>query len=146
MNGCDLETRSCIATDRIICRRTTRLNGFARLCRGLVQWPRDAHIEAMCGWSMSLTGFRVVKLRAAVRAMPKQYDGAVIEVATRCRITSLARRPRKTNCDSPRYSADSRYIRDITARPGLLSVTESVALPPQPKRRSHVKTHRIRFS
>ena len=41
--------------------------------------------------------------------------------------------PRKTNCDSPRYSADSRYIEDITARPGLLSVTESVALPPQPK-------------
>ena len=40
---------------------------------------------------------------------------------------------RKTNCDSPRYSADSRYIEDITARPGLLSVTESVALPPQPK-------------
>ena len=36
-------------------------------------------------------------------------------------------------CDSPRYSADSRYIQDITARPGLLSVTESVALPPQPK-------------
>lgn len=95
--------------------------------------PRYAHIEAMRGWSMSLTGFRVAKLRAAVRAMPKQYDGAVIEVATRCRITSLARRPRKTNCDSPRYSADSRYIQDITARHGLLSVTESVALPPQPK-------------
>jgi len=36
-------------------------------------------------------------------------------------------------CDSPRYSADSRYIQDITARHGLLSVTESVALPPQPK-------------
>ena len=33
-------------------------------------------------------------------------------------------------CDSPRYSADSRYIQDITARHGLLSVTESVALPP----------------
>ena len=27
----------------------------------------------------------------------------------------------------------SHYILDITARPGLLSVTESVALPPQPK-------------
>jgi hypothetical protein len=33
-------------------------------------------------------------------------------------------------CDSPRYSADSRYMQDITARHGLLSVTESVALPP----------------
>ena len=84
-------------------------------------------------WSMSLTGFGVAKLRAAVRAMPKQYDGARIHMATQCRITSLSRRPQKTNCDSPRYSADSRYIEDITARPGLLSVTESVALPPQPK-------------
>ena len=36
-------------------------------------------------------------------------------------------------CDCPRYSADSRYIQDITARSGLLSVTESAALPPQPK-------------
>jgi hypothetical protein len=40
----------------------------------------------------------------------------------------------KTNCDSPRYSANGSYIQDITAHPGLLSVTESVvALPPQPK-------------
>jgi hypothetical protein len=39
----------------------------------------------------------------------------------------------KTSCDSPRYSVDSHYIQSITARPGLLSVTESVALPPQPK-------------
>jgi hypothetical protein len=42
-------------------------------------------------------------------------------------------------CDSPRYSADSRYIQDITARHGLLSVTESVALPPQPTGRLHAK-------
>jgi hypothetical protein len=41
--------------------------------------------------------------------------------------------PENKLCDSPRYSADSRYIQDITARPGLLSVTESIALPPQPK-------------
>jgi hypothetical protein len=116
------------------------------LCRGPVQRPRNAHIEAMCGWSMSLTGIGVAKLRAAVRAMLKQYDGAGIEVATRCRITSLARRPQKTNCDSPRYSADSRYIQNITARPGLLSVTESVALPPQPKGRSYAKTLRIQSS
>jgi hypothetical protein len=34
----------------------------------------DARIEAMCGWSMSLTRFGVAKLRAAVRAMLKQYD------------------------------------------------------------------------
>jgi len=39
----------------------------------------------------------------------------------------------KTNCDSARYSPDSHYVQDIIARPGLLSVTESVALPPQPK-------------
>jgi len=28
MSGYDLETRSCIATDQAISRRTTRLNGF----------------------------------------------------------------------------------------------------------------------
>jgi hypothetical protein len=33
----------------------------------------------------------------------------------------------------PRYSAKSRHIFDITARPRLLSVTESIALPPRPK-------------
>ena len=49
------------------------------------------------------------------------------------RITSLVARNPKTNCDSARYSPDSHYVQDITARPGLLSVTESVALPPKPK-------------
>ena len=42
--------------------------------------------------------------------------------------------------------AASPYIQDITARPGLLSVTESVALPPQPNGRSYVKNPRIQFS
>lgn len=56
---------------------------------------RDARIEAMCGWSMSLTGFSVAKLRAAVTAMLKQYDGAGIHMATQCRITSLPGGPRK---------------------------------------------------
>jgi hypothetical protein len=45
--------------------------------------------------SMSLTRFGVAKLRAAVRAMPKQYDGAGMQMATQCRITSLAGRPGK---------------------------------------------------
>jgi hypothetical protein len=85
----------------------------------------------MCGWSMSLTGFGVAKLRAAVRAMPKQYDGARIHMATRCRNTSLPGSPPENKL---RFSSlFGRYIEDITARPGLLSVTESVALPPQPK-------------
>jgi hypothetical protein len=35
---------------------------------------------------------------------------------------------------------------DITACPGLLSVTESVALPPQPTRRSDAQYSKIRFS
>jgi hypothetical protein len=65
------------------------------LCRGLVRWPRDAHIEAICGWPIALTRFGVAKLRAAVRAMLKQYDGAEIQMATRCRITSLPGNPRK---------------------------------------------------
>ena len=73
----------------------------------------------MRGWSVSLTRFGVAKLRAAVRAMLKQYDGASIQVATQCRIASLPGSPQKTNRDSPRYSADSRYSWDITARPGL---------------------------
>jgi hypothetical protein len=54
--------------------------------------------------------------------------------------------PENKLCDSPRYSADSRYIQDITARPGLLSVTESVALPPSPKGRLHAKIPRIQSS
>jgi hypothetical protein len=51
--------------------------------------------------------------------MLKQYDGASIQVATQCRIASLPGSPQKTNRDSPRYSADSRYSWDIAARPGL---------------------------
>ena len=134
MNGYDLETRSCIA------HRPDYLHASQRLshdpCRGLVQWLRHAHIGAMCGRSMSLTGFGVAKLRAAVRAMPKQYDGAGIQVATRCRITSLARRCQKTNCNSPRYSAhQSLYGQDVIARPGLLSVTESICAPASTKGR-----------
>jgi len=35
---------------------------------------------------------------------------------------------------------------DITARPWLLSVTESIALPPQPSRRSDARYPKIRFS
>jgi hypothetical protein len=45
-------------------------------------------------------------------------------------LQALQAAPENNLRDSPRYSADSRYIQDITARPGLLSVTESVALPP----------------
>ena len=63
------------------------------LCRGLVQQPRHAHIDAMCGRSMTLTRFGLAKLHAAVRAMLKQYDGAGMQMATQCRITSLARPP-----------------------------------------------------
>jgi hypothetical protein len=82
---------------------------------------------------MSLTRFGVAKLRAAAKAMLKQYDGAVFEVATWCRITRLVRSCAETNYDSSRYSADDHYMVDIIARPWLLSVTESFALPPEPK-------------
>jgi len=44
-----------------------------------------------------------------------------------------------------RYLAGIGYIYGITARPRQLSVTESVALPPQPRRRSGVKSNQIRF-
>jgi hypothetical protein len=39
----------------------------------------------------------------------------------------------KTNNDSSRYSADDRYMVSIIARPWLLSMTESFALPPKTK-------------
>src|SRR6185369_14674453 len=103
-------------------------------------------IEVMCGWSMSLTRFGVAKLRAAVRAMPKQYDGAGIQMATQFAHYKPHQTQPETNCDSARYSPDSHYVQHITAHPGLLSVTESVALPPQPKGRTHVKTPRIQSS
>jgi hypothetical protein len=60
---------------------------------------------------MSLTRFGVAKLRAAVRAMLKQYDGAVFsQWLLNVALQGLAGPNPKTNCDSPRYSADSRYI------------------------------------
>jgi hypothetical protein len=37
------------------------------------------------------------------------------------------------SCAEPRYSAKSHHISDITARPRLLPVTESIVLPPRPK-------------
>ena len=82
---------------------------------------------------MSLTSFGVAKLRAAVTAMLKQYDGAVFEVATWCRITRLVRSCAETNYD---FLAIRQTITiwSISSRaPWLLSVTESFALPPKPK-------------
>lgn len=61
-------------------------------------------------------------------------------------LQALQAAPESELGDSPRYSADSRYIQDITARPGPLSVTESIALPPQPNGRLDVKVPRIRSS
>jgi hypothetical protein len=39
----------------------------------------------------------------------------------------------KISRTEPRYSAKGHHIFDITVRPRLLSVTESVALPPRPE-------------
>ena len=131
MNGCDLETRSCIATDRIICRRTTGLTGFRTT--GVDAWfngPGDAHIASMGGWSTSLTRFGVAKLRAAATAMQKHTMALGFRWLLNAALQAMQAAPEDNLCDSPRYSADSRYIQDITARHGLLSVTESVALPP----------------
>jgi hypothetical protein len=111
MSDCGLETQSWTATDQFISRQTARLTGFRTTCaEALFNGIADARIEAMCGWSMSLTRFGVAKLRAAVRAMLKQYDALPLQVDTWWRITSLPSSSQKTNCDSPRYSADSRYI------------------------------------
>jgi hypothetical protein len=78
----------------------------------------------------------VAKLRAAVRAMLKHTMALAFKWLLNAALQACRAAPRKQKSDSPRYSADSRYIQGITARPGLLSVTESVALPPQPKGRS----------
>ena len=61
-------------------------------------------------------------------------------------LQALQAAPESKPYDYPRYSADSRYIQHITARPGLSSVTESIALPPQPNGRLHDKIPRIRSS
>jgi hypothetical protein len=60
----------------------------------------------------------------------QQYDGAHSEVATQSRITSPVRPARKRNAILLAIAQGSHYIMQITARHGLLSVTESVALPP----------------
>ena len=88
----------------------------------------DANIEATCGWS--LTRFGVAKLRAAATAMQKHTMALGFRWLLNAALQALQAAPENNLCDSPRYSADSRYIQDITARHGLLSVTESVALPP----------------
>jgi hypothetical protein len=50
------------------------------------------------------------------------------------------------NRAEPRYSAKDHHIFDITARPRPLSVTESIALPPQPKGGRYVKYQQIQYS
>ena len=87
----------------------------------------------MRGWLTSLTRFGVAKICAAVRAMPKHTKALALKWLLNAALQALQAASENSLCDSPRYSADSRYIQDITARHGLLSVTESVALPPQPK-------------
>src|ERR1051325_10467784 len=93
MNGYNLETRSWVASDYSPTNHASHRLSYD-LWRDLVQRPRATPIEATWVWSMSLTRFGVAKLRAAVRAMLKQYDGAEIQMATQCRITSLARSKR----------------------------------------------------
>ena len=75
----------------------------------------------------------MAKLRAAVRAMPKHTKALTLKWLLNAALQVLQAASENNLCDSPRYSADNRYIQDITARHGLLSVTESVALPPQLK-------------
>ena len=77
---------------------------------------------------MSLTRFGVTKLRAAVEAMLKEYDGAGAQMATQCRITSLASRSPTKTAISPRYLARmSLYMLEKSPpAPGYLSVTETL--------------------
>src|SRR5215207_10711049 len=106
MNGCDLETRSWVATDQIVSRRTTRLTDFLTTCVEAWLNGLGRSIEATCNWSMSLTRFGVAKRRAAVRTMLKQYDGAEIQLATQRRITSpQIRSPHRQPAQQPKRDA-----------------------------------------
>ena len=92
---------------------------------------RDAHVDTTCGWSVSLTGFDVAS--ALPQRDARQYDCALFELATRRRITRLARRRTENNYHSPRYPAVDSYMVDITARPLAVIGAESFALPSEPK-------------
>ena len=78
---------------------------------------RDAHIDAMCGWSMSLTGFGVAKLRAAVKAMLKQYDGASIARGySMSHYKACQAAPGKQTAILLAIRQMSRYIQSISSR------------------------------
>ena len=53
--------------------------------------------------------------------------------------------PQQIVAPGPRFSAERHYLLSITARPRLLSVTESIALPPRPEA-VHVKYLQIQCS
>src|SRR6185295_17853622 len=85
-----------VGTDQTRAGEPPAASAFARPAPRRVRWPLavltgDTHTVATCGWSMSLTRFGVARLRAAAKAMLKQYDRAVSQVATWCRITRLVR-------------------------------------------------------
>jgi hypothetical protein len=68
-------------------------------------------------------------------------------MAIRYRITTLPD-PSPTNISraEPRYSEKGHHIFHITARPRLLSVTESIVLPPRPRGGQYVKYQQIQSS
>jgi hypothetical protein len=63
-------------------------------CSGAIRDP--AAEEHGAQWGNVADKSCVVKLRAAAKAMLKSYDGACMEVATHCRITSPVWPVRKT--------------------------------------------------
>ena len=98
MNGYDLETQSWIGTNQVLAGEPRACRHSHELHRGILDahgmgCPDRQRTSKRCAagqWSMSLTRFGLAKLRAAVKAMLKQYEGAGIQMATQCRITSLA--------------------------------------------------------
>jgi hypothetical protein len=82
MNGCDLENQSWIGTIKFSPANRARA-GFRTSCTEAYSMPmgcpdrqRKSKRCAAGQWSMSLTRLGVAKLRAAVKAMLKQYEGA----------------------------------------------------------------------
>jgi hypothetical protein len=77
-----------------------------------------------CAVGQYRTGFGVAKLRPPQGRCRSDTMALRLTWLLDVAFTSLPGFSWKTNCDSPRYSAASRYIQHIIAHPGLLSVTE----------------------
>ena len=111
-----------VGTDQTLASEPRAVPAFAQPAPRHSRWPwaaltDDAHIGTTCGWSVSLTRFDVAKLRAAAKAMLKQYDCALLKWLLGVALQGASGPAPKTNYDSSRYSAEDHYMIHIIARP-----------------------------